>query len=115
MTVHIVEDDPGVLDALIEYCRSAGRAVKAYGDGGSFCRQSDVKASDVVLVDLMLPDMTGAEVLRNVRRRFPGTRMVVISGLPSFTIDDMLREFAGIPVVRKSLTSDLVGLLRRRV
>jgi DNA-binding response OmpR family regulator len=113
MTVHIVEDDPGVLDALSEYCRSAGRAVKAYRDGSSFCGETRVKPSDVVLIDLMLPDMTGAEVLRNARRRFPETRLIVISGLPSFTIGDMMREFAGVPVVRKPLTSELIGLLRK--
>lgn len=42
MTVHIVEDDDGVRDALSELCKSVGRKVRLYPDGETFGAGADV-------------------------------------------------------------------------
>ena len=38
-----------------------------------------VHAPDVALVDLRMPGMSGADVARAVRARFPNTRVVILS------------------------------------
>jgi FixJ family two-component response regulator len=111
MTVHIVEDDPGVRDALSELCRAVGRKVRLYPTGEAFGLGSDVASSDVVLVDLGLPGESGSSVIRRVQAMASPPRMVVISGLPMAEIAAAMREFTGLAVMRKPLSGDIVSLL----
>lgn len=111
MTVHIVEDDHGVRDALSELCRSVGHHVELYPDGESFGTGDHVAATDVVLVDLGLPGEHGTEVIRRVISRPTPPKVIVISGLPRFEITFAMREFANVTVMRKPLTSDLLAEL----
>ncbi|MCU0884127.1 MAG: response regulator [Beijerinckiaceae bacterium] len=111
MTVHIVEDDDGVRDALAELCKSVGRRVRLYPDGEAFGAGTDVSPSDVVLVDLGLPGEHGSEVIRRIHALPVPPRVIVISGLPLADIHFAMREFANIAVMRKPLTSDLLTLL----
>ncbi len=111
MTVHIVEDDHGVRDALSELCRSVGHRVELYPDGESFGSGEKVAASDVVLVDLGLPGEHGTEVIRRVTALPSAPKVIVISGLPMAEIVFAMREFADVLVMRKPLTSDLLANL----
>jgi FixJ family two-component response regulator len=114
MTVHIVEDDHGVRDALSELCRSVGRKVALYPDGETFGNGDNVASTDIVLVDLGLPGERGTEVIRRVRALPSQPRVVVISGLPLADISWAMREFSNVLVMRKPLTSDILPLLAAR-
>ncbi|MGL4439169.1 MAG: response regulator [Bosea sp. (in: a-proteobacteria)] len=111
MTVHIVEDDNGVRDALSELCRSVGHRVELYPDGESFGSGANVSATDVVLVDLGLPGEHGTEVIRRVTALPMPPKVIVISGLPIAEIVLAMREFAHVVVMRKPLTTDLLANL----
>jgi FixJ family two-component response regulator len=111
MTVHIIEDDHGVRDALSELCRSVGHRVALYADGESFGSGEAVAATDVVLVDLGLPGEHGTAVIRRITALPVVPRIVVISGLPMAEIAHAMREFANVLVMRKPLTTDLLSIL----
>lgn len=111
MTVHIVEDDNSVRDALSELCRSVGHRVELYPDGESFGSGEKVAATDVVLVDLGLPGEHGTEVIRRVTSLPVPPKVIVISGLPMSEIAFAMREFANVLVMRKPLTTDLLSNL----
>jgi FixJ family two-component response regulator len=111
MTVHIVEDDDGVRDALSELCKSVGRKVRLYPDGETFGAGADVSPTDVVLVDLGLPGEHGTEVIRRIKALPIPPRVIVISGLPLADIHFAMREFANVAVMRKPLTSELLSLM----
>lgn len=111
MTVHIVEDDHGVRDALSELCLSVGRKVRAYPDGETFGTGDHVAPTDVVLVDLGLPGERGTEVIRRISTRALPPKIIVISGLPLAEISLAMHEFAHLAVMRKPLTSDLLSML----
>ena len=111
MTVHIVEDDDGVRDALSELCKSVGRKVRLYPDGEAFGSGAGIAPTDVVLVDLGLPGEHGTEVIRRIKALPVPPRVIVISGLPMAEISLAMREFANVAVMRKPLTSDLLTML----
>lgn len=111
MTVHIVEDDNGVRDALSELCRAIGRAVCVYPDGEAFGSGENLAADDTVLVDIALPGERGTEVVRRVSALPVPPRVIVISGLPLAEIHHAMREFSNVMVMRKPLTGELVTLL----
>ncbi len=111
MTVHIVEDDHGVRDALSELCLSVGRNVRLYPDGETFGFGADVKPTDVVVVDLCLPGIHGIEVIRRIHALPSPAKVIVISGLPLTEIMFVMREFADVAILRKPLASEFVTML----
>lgn len=66
MQVLLVEDDEGVASAVAELLGHAGATVVRVGRGSDALNR--VKGSDLVLLDLGLPDMDGLDVLRTLRR-----------------------------------------------
>jgi two-component system response regulator RegX3 len=65
--VLIVEDEPAVRDALDYSLRGEGFDVDAASDGEAGLRAAQAGDYDVVILDLMLPKMSGTEVCRRLR------------------------------------------------
>jgi DNA-binding response OmpR family regulator len=65
--VLLVDDEPAIRDAVEYALRSEGFEVEAVGDGNEALESALTKEHDVVVLDLMLPGMSGTEVCRRVR------------------------------------------------
>jgi two-component system response regulator ResD len=66
-TVLVVDDDPTVAEVVITYLERAGlRAVHA-ANGATALAAFESEAPDLVVLDLMLPDLDGLEVCRRLR------------------------------------------------
>jgi DNA-binding response OmpR family regulator len=66
-TVLIVEDDPAILYGLTDNLESESYGVLSATDGETGCRLALEKKPDLVILDLMLPKMSGLEVCRKLR------------------------------------------------
>ncbi|MCO4236442.1 response regulator [Pseudarthrobacter sp. MDT3-28] len=67
-SVLVVDDDPHLLKALRITLQAHGYAVESAADGGTALRAASHRPPDVMILDLGLPDLDGAEVLRELRR-----------------------------------------------
>ncbi|WP_082575764.1 response regulator [Arthrobacter sp. Soil762] len=67
-SVLVVDDDPHLLKALRITLQAHGYAVESASDGGTALRAVSHRPPDVMILDLGLPDLDGAEVLRELRR-----------------------------------------------
>jgi two-component system response regulator MtrA len=65
----VVEDDPSVRDAITLVLQRAGFGVESVGDGRSGLDRLDDSLFDLVILDLMLPGMSGFDVCREIRAR----------------------------------------------
>ena len=65
--VLVVEDEPAVGDALDYALRGEGFEVKVVADGESGLHAAQNEDYDVVVLDLMLPKMSGTDVCRRLR------------------------------------------------
>lgn len=65
--VVVVEDDPTVREAVGAYLRANGYAVSSFGDGVSARTALRDSIPDVVIVDRMLPGISGDELCRDLR------------------------------------------------
>jgi len=65
--VLVVEDDQAILRGLRESLRFEGHSVVAAEDGETACRLALENKPDLVILDLMLPKMSGLEVCRKLR------------------------------------------------
>lgn len=67
-SVLVVDDDAHLLKALRITLRAHGYAVDTAPDGGTALRAASRRPPDLMVLDLGLPDLDGAEVLRELRR-----------------------------------------------
>ena len=67
--VLVVEDEESFSDALSYMLRKEGFEVSVASTGTSALTQFDRTGADIVLLDLMLPEMSGTEVCRQLRQR----------------------------------------------
>ena len=65
----IVEDDKQTNDAICEYLKSAGHKLVPAYDGASALQLFNQEAIDLVVLDIMLPKITGLGVLREIRKK----------------------------------------------
>ncbi|GAB3857253.1 hypothetical protein GCM10029963_55010 [Micromonospora andamanensis] len=67
----MVEDEESFSDALSYMLRKEGFEVSVAATGTSALTEFDRTGADIVLLDLMLPEMSGTEVCRQLRQRSP--------------------------------------------
>ena len=69
MLIYVVEDDTSILK-LIEYSlRSKGYQVHCFENGKDFFDKLSEKKPDIVLLDIMLPDIDGTEILTKLKEK----------------------------------------------
>jgi len=78
--VLVVDDDPSVRDSVARLLASAGYVVASAEDGFGALLQIKYALPDVIISDLNMPGMSGAELLAVVRRSFPQILTVAMSG-----------------------------------
>jgi len=80
-SVLIVDDEPLIADTLAEILNDGGNfdAVAVY-DGQSALQQARSEAPDILITDVVMPEMNGIEVAKAVRSLCPKTRVVLLSG-----------------------------------
>jgi DNA-binding response OmpR family regulator len=66
--VLVVEDDPDIVELLRYNLDKEGFAVEAFADGESGLRALKSQRADLLILDLMLPQLSGLEVCKEVRR-----------------------------------------------
>ncbi|MFC3849247.1 response regulator transcription factor [Corynebacterium hansenii] len=68
-SVLIVEDEAALAEPLAFLLRKEGFEVRLAGDGPTALAEFEANPIDIVLLDLMLPGMSGTEVCKNIRLR----------------------------------------------
>ncbi len=63
----IVEDEPNIRELLATSLRFAGFEVVTAGDGASALSSADENSPDLIVLDVMLPDIDGFEITRRLR------------------------------------------------
>lgn len=80
ISVLIVEDEKNVCDIVATTLTSKGYTTIQSYSGKDAINQINLQSPDVVLLDLLLPDMSGMEIIRNVRT-FSSVPIIVLSAL----------------------------------
>jgi CheY-like chemotaxis protein/anti-sigma regulatory factor (Ser/Thr protein kinase) len=80
LSILVVDDEEAVRETLAEMLKALGHDVKVADGGRSAMSALEAGRFDLVFTDLSMPEMDGWEVAREVRRRSPQTRIVVVTG-----------------------------------
>jgi DNA-binding response OmpR family regulator len=117
--VLVVDDDPGVLEVVSYSLRGEGFEVETVADGAAALDRAMEEPYDLVILDLMLPNMSGTEVcrqLRGERRHMP----ILMLTAKDAELDRVLGlelgadDYVTKPFSQAELMSRVRALFRRR-
>ncbi len=80
MRVLVVDDEPGIREGCRRALTSQGFEVDAAENGPSGLHKLQEGVFDILLLDAMLPGMSGLEMLHQVRQRYPDLICIMITG-----------------------------------
>lgn len=78
-SVLIVDDEPDICMALSDFLKHDGYAVRAVQAGRDALREVERGQVGVVILDLGLPDLSGFDVLRGVKKLAPELPVIVLT------------------------------------
>jgi two-component system phosphate regulon response regulator OmpR len=114
----VVEDDPRLADMLLEYLGQAGFHVTVAPSGRTALEHASADEYDAIVLDLMLPDLDGLDVCRQLRTT-SDTPILMLTGR-----GDALDRIVGLeigaddyvpkPFEPRELLARLRAILRRR-
>jgi len=79
-SVYLVDDDPGVREAIAFLLEAEGLRVKAFGDPCELLEAVDADARGCLLLDVRMPGMDGLELHQALKKRGVAMPAVFISG-----------------------------------
>ena len=76
----IVDDEPKVAEMLVHMFTAKGYDAIAVGRGEDALALTDAFRPQTVLLDLLLPGMSGIDILKQLKQLSPPPRVIVVSG-----------------------------------
>lgn len=81
MLIYSVEDDEDISLIINKTLTKQGFTVKSFENGKKFLEQFKLETPDIVLLDLMLPDMSGSDIIKKIRsnQKYDNVHIIVVS------------------------------------
>jgi two-component system, LuxR family, response regulator FixJ len=117
--VLVVDDDVAVLNSLKFCLEIEGFVVKLYGDAQALLNEPDLPSFGCLVIDYSMPDMTGLELLAQLRSDGIELPAILITGHPGLAVRRRAAE-VGVVIVEKplfgnGLTEAIRGAVDNRV
>jgi two-component system, OmpR family, response regulator RegX3 len=115
----VVDDDPGIQDVVRFALAGEGFEVDAVADGKSALERAATDEYDVVVLDVMLPDVPGTEICRRLRADGSAVPILMLTARDA-EVDRVLGlelgadDYIAKPFSRAELVSRVRAILRRR-
>ena len=115
----VVDDDPGIQDVVRFALTGEGFDVEVVGDGESALAHATRGDYDVLVLDVMLPDLPGTEVCRRLRTGGSAVPILMLTARDA-EVDRVLGlelgadDYIAKPFSRAELVSRVRAILRRR-
>ena len=120
MKVLLVEDETRLAAAVCELLRMEGYEVRHIAEGCAAMAELEAAEYDAVILDIMLPGMSGLEIIRKARRS--GVKIPVLMLTAKAELDDKVAgldsgadDYLTKPFMTKELLARLRALTRRGV
>src|SRR3984885_15227673 len=116
--VLVVDDEPSLAELLSSVLRYEGWEIRTAADGSAAVREAREFRPDAIVLDIMLPDFDGVEVMRRVRASLPDVCVLFLTAKDS--VQDRVTgitaggdDYVTKPFSLEEVLARLRGLLRR--
>jgi DNA-binding response OmpR family regulator len=109
--VLILDDDIDYSTSMKEMIEHEGHAVTITNSAMDALHLENAAPFDILITDIIMPEMDGLEVIQYVKNTHPETRIIAISGGGYFRADDLLlmaKEFGANMVLTKPFNFSLL-------
>ena len=115
----VVDDEPALLALLQDALGDWGYQVRHAGTGAAAIEMLRSELFDAALIDVRMPDMTGLDLLREIKRQDSSAEVVMMTGYPAISSAiEALREgaydYLSKPLILDELRHLMARLVERR-
>lgn len=112
----LIADDAAFIRSTLQDALSQNgfREILTAENGSKALEQYEKERPDLVLLDIMMPEMDGLEVLKKIRAKDPDTRVVILSDMGHQAMGIEAFASGATDVILKPLTQDrLLAAVRK--
>jgi len=115
----VVDDEPSILRLLQEALTQWGYQVKCASSGTDAIEAVRGEMFDAVLTDIRMPEMSGLELLKEIKRHDESIEIVMMTGYPTITsaveaLKEGAYDYLSKPVILDELRHLMVRMMERR-
>ena len=110
----IVDDDEDIVTIISKMLQGEEWDVKAVYNGVEALEKVSSFKPDIILLDIMMPEMSGIEVLKKIKKSNPDTRIIMITAFGDIEtyLDSM--EFGAFEYINKPFeTQELLQMIQK--
>lgn len=78
--IMVIDDDTQALALIRNMLETAGHSVTAVSSGGIALKTFNSFQTDIVVTDIVMPDIDGLEVIVQIKKNNPSTKVIAVSG-----------------------------------
>ena len=97
----VIDDEKAILDALKIILEDLGHVLEVYQRPEEGLKAALAGEFDLIISDLRMPGMNGAEIVEGIRREKPDSRILIITAYPAD------------PLVGRALKAGARGILKK--
>lgn len=114
-SILVIDDEPAICDVLQTFLEDEGYNVRTTTSAKNLVHTL-APPPDVILLDVLMPDVNGLECLPQIKTHAPDARVVVITGVNDYRIADLFYEagaegFITKPIRHNNLRETLQRIL----
>jgi len=114
-TILIADDEPNIRRVLEAMCTKEGHTVLTAENGKKALDLASNHQIDMLISDLIMPDMSGVEVLQKVKQLYPHCSAIIVTAMAASVGRRSYRPIWGVPTTsKKPFDMDEVRLLVRK-
>lgn len=108
LAILVVDDEPAIRDVFSRFLARRGHRVVTCGTAGEGIAAAEQARFDVIVTDLLLPDLSGLEMARRLRANGCTSRLVVLTGEPGADTVDQARELSVFRYLAKPIRAGVL-------
>jgi CheY-like chemotaxis protein len=110
----VVDDEEIVIKSCLRILGGGDYLVEAAHGGREALRKVEENPYDLIILDIMMPDMGGLEVLRRVKETHPDVDVIIVTGLPQNATVVEAKKLGASDYISKPFEPDELKLIVQR-